>query len=49
MTWPQFLPVLIVLGVGVVFVWRSSTPKKHEHDEHCGCGQEHDPQKKETH
>ncbi len=49
MTWSQFLPVVIVLAVGVVFVWHSSTPKNHVHDEHCGCGHDHgDEQKKET-
>ena len=37
----QFLPLLVVLGVGTVFVWRSSSPKKHDHDCHCGC--EHEP------
>jgi len=49
MTWSQFLPVLVVLGVGVVFVWRSSTPKKHEHDEHCGCGHEPDSHQEKPH
>jgi len=37
MNWQQFLPLLIVLGVGVLFVWRSSAPKKHEHSADCGC------------
>jgi hypothetical protein len=49
MTWSQFLLVVIVLAVGVVFVWRSSTPKNHVHDEHCGCGHDHATEpKKET-
>ena len=42
MNWQQILPVVIVLGVGLIFVWRSSTPKKHEHDCRCGCAHEHD-------
>jgi hypothetical protein len=46
MTWSQFLPVVIVLAVGVAFVWRSSTPKHHVHDEHCGCGHDHAPESK---
>ncbi len=37
MNWQQFLPLAIVLGVGAVFVWRSSGPKKHEHSADCGC------------
>ena len=37
MSWQQFLPLVIVLGVAVIFVWRSSTPKKHEHGCDCGC------------
>ena len=44
MPWQQFLPLLIVLGVGAIFVWRSSSPKKHEHSDHCGCGHEHEPE-----
>jgi hypothetical protein len=42
MNWQQFLPLLIVLGVGATFVWRSSSPKKHEHSANCGCDHEHD-------
>ncbi len=37
MNWHQFLPMLIVLSVAVVFVWRSSSPKKHDHNCNCGC------------
>jgi hypothetical protein len=40
MNWQQFLPLVIVLGVAVVFVWRSSGEKKHRPS--CGCGCEHD-------
>jgi hypothetical protein len=39
MNWQQFLPLVIVLGVAVVFVWRSSGEKKHRPS--CGCGCEH--------
>ena len=48
MSWQQFLPLLIVLGVGAIFVWRSSSPKKHDHDHscHCGCDHEHDTETK---
>lgn len=46
MTWSQFLPVVIVLGMGAIFVWRSSSPKKHEHSDHCGCGHDHGPDPK---
>ena len=42
MNWQQFLPLLIVLGVGAVFVWRSSSPKQHDHDCGCGCDREHE-------
>jgi len=42
MNWQQFLPLLMVLGVGAVFVWRSSSPKKHDHDCGCGCDREHE-------
>ncbi len=45
MNWQQFLPLLIVLGVGAIFVWRSSSPKKHEHGANCGCDHEHDSEK----
>ncbi len=45
MNWQQFLPLLIVLGVGAIFVWRSSSPKKHEHSANCGCDHEHDTEK----
>jgi len=44
MNWQQFLPLLIVLGVGVVFVWRSSSPQKHDHDCGCGCTHKDDPE-----
>ena len=37
MNWQEFLPLLIVLGVGAIFVWRSSSSKKHEHSADCGC------------
>jgi len=40
MSWQQFLPVLMVLGVGAIFVWRSSSPKKHDHSCNCGCEHE---------
>jgi hypothetical protein len=40
MNWQQFLQLLIVLGVGAIFVWRSSSPKKHEHSANCGCSPE---------
>ena len=46
MSWQQFLPLLIVLGVGAIFVWRSSSPKKHEHNCNCGCDHEHDSEPK---
>jgi hypothetical protein len=39
MNWQQLLPIVIVLGVAVVFVWRSSSTK---HDHSCGCGCVHD-------
>jgi len=39
MNWHQFVPLAVVLGIAVVFVWRSSGQKKHDHD--CGCGCEH--------
>ena len=39
MNWQQFLPMILVLGVAVFFVWRSSSQKKHDHG--CGCGCEH--------
>ena len=42
MNWQQFIPLIIVLAVGAIFVWRSSSPKKHEHDCHCDC-HEHEP------
>ena len=45
MNWQQFLPLLIVLGVGAIFVWRSSSPKKHEHSANCGCDHERDTEK----
>jgi len=45
MNWQQFLTLLIVLGVGAIFVWRSSSPKKHEHSANCGCDHEHDSDK----
>jgi len=41
MNWQQFVPMAIVLGIAVFFVWRSSGQKKHEHDHSCGCGCEH--------
>jgi hypothetical protein len=48
MNWRQFIPVIIVLGVAMIFVWRSSGKKTG-----CGCGDNcaHDPtenKKKET-
>ncbi|HEY5345968.1 MAG TPA: hypothetical protein VIK62_06450 [Verrucomicrobiae bacterium] len=45
MNWQQFLTLMIVLGVAVIFVWRSSSPKKHEHSHNCGCDHEHDSEK----
>jgi hypothetical protein len=41
MNWQQFLPVVLILGVVFVFIWRSSAPKKHVHGEHCDCGHDH--------
>jgi hypothetical protein len=41
MNWQQLLPIVIVLGVAVVFVWRSSS-KKHEHNCNCGCAHDHE-------
>jgi len=46
MNWQSFLPLVIVLGVGAIFVWRSSSPKKHEHNCHCGCTHEDQPDTK---
>jgi len=46
MSWQQFLPVLIVLGVGAIFAWRSSSPKKHDHSCNCGCGHEDETETK---
>jgi len=43
MNWQQILPIVIVLGVAVFFVWRSSSQK---HDHSCGCGCAHEPEDK---
>jgi len=49
MSWQQFLPLMMVLGVAVVFVWRSSDPKKHDHGCNCGCPHDHkDEEHKES-
>ena len=42
MNWQQFLTLVIVLGVAVVLVWRSSAPKKHDHGCDCGCPNHHE-------
>jgi hypothetical protein len=44
----NFLPLVIVLGIAVFFVWRSSGQKKHEHDCGCGCDHEHGAEPKKT-
>jgi hypothetical protein len=49
MNWQQFFPLAIVLGVAVIFVWRSSS-KKSGCGQDCNCSHEHDSprEKKET-
>jgi hypothetical protein len=42
MSWQNILTLVIVLGVAVFFVWRSSGSKKHGCN--CGCGHEHAPE-----
>ena len=32
--------LMIVLGLGAIFVWRSSSPKKHGRGCNCGCEHE---------
>jgi hypothetical protein len=44
----NFLPLVIVLGIAVFFVWRSSGQKKHEHTSSCGCNHEPDAEAKKT-
>ncbi len=47
MNWQQFLPMIIVLGVAVGFVWWSSS-KKHDHGCNCGCAHDkHDEGQKQ--
>ena len=41
MNWQEFLPMIVVLGVAVFFVWRSSGQNKHTHGPDCGCGHDH--------
>lgn len=42
MTWPELLLLGVVLGVAVIFVWRSSGAKKSDGGcECCGCSHEH--------
>ena len=42
MNWQQFLPLLVVLTVAVIFVWRSSGSKKSDEGcDCCGCHHEH--------
>lgn len=41
MNWQQVLPIVLVLGVAFVLVWRSSGQKKHVHGDNCGCGHDH--------
>jgi hypothetical protein len=49
MNWQEFLPIIIVLAVGAIFVWRSSGEQKHEHKCGCDCHHDHAPEaKKET-
>ena len=40
MSWQNILTLVIVLGVAVFFVWRSSGAKKHNHSCNCGCAHE---------
>jgi hypothetical protein len=43
MTWPELLLLGAVLGVAVVFVWRSSGAKKSDGGcECCGCSHGHE-------
>jgi hypothetical protein len=44
MNWQQFLPIVLILGVAFVVVWRSSGQKKHVHGENCGCDHHHGPE-----
>ncbi len=41
MNWQQVVPIVLVLGVAFVFIWRSSGQKKHVHGDHCGCDHQH--------
>ncbi len=43
MNWQQLITLSIVLGVAILFVWRSSG-KKPEHGSGCNCGCPHDHQ-----
>ena len=48
MNWQQFVPLVIVLGVAMILVWRSSGKKTN-----CGCGDncahDHQAEKKKEH
>ena len=42
MNWQEILPLIIVLSVAAIFVWRSSSPDKHEHSCNCDCHHGHE-------
>lgn len=46
MNWQEILPIIIVLAVGAIFVWRSSSPDKHEHSCNCDCHHGHEGKSK---
>jgi hypothetical protein len=46
MNWQEILPLIIVLGVAAIFVWRSSSPDKHEHGCDCDCHHDHSEKSK---
>jgi len=46
MNWRQFIPVMIVLGVAMIFVWRSSGKKTGCGCNGNGCAHDHPGEKK---
>lgn len=45
MSWQNILTLVIVLGVAMIFVWRSSG-KDHKHGCGCGCAHEDETESK---
>jgi hypothetical protein len=46
MNWQQLLALGVVLAVAVIFIWRSSDPRKDGPGCHCGCEHDEHPHEK---